>query len=312
MKVKADDIKRVKALGFLHNRDTEDEFNCRVITENGSLTSEELEVIAAAARKYGNGSVAFTSRMTVEMQGVKYEGIDSLLADLGEHGLLTGGTGDKVRPIVACKGGTCVFGQVDSAEIAKKIHDRFFIGYKNVELPHKFKIAVGGCPNNCVKPDLNDLGLIGQNMPEIHEDICRGCGKCAVEANCLMHAPKVVDGKITINRDLCNSCGKCIKKCYFHCLSSKAHGVKILIGGKWGRQGRPGSELSGIYSIDEALDIIEKTILVYRENAFKKERFGDMIERIGHDKIEAMILSNDPIERKEEILASTIKPKEGR
>ena len=32
-------------------------------------------------------------------------------------------------------------------------------------LPHKFKIAVGGCPNNCVKPDLNDLGIVGQRVP---------------------------------------------------------------------------------------------------------------------------------------------------
>lgn len=309
MKVKADDIKRVKALGFLHNRDTEDEFNCRIITENGTLTSEELDAISNASRKYGNGNVAFTARMTVEMQGVKYEGIDDLVDELGKYGLITGGTGDKVRPVVACKGKTCVFGQVNSAEIAKKIHDRFFIGYKDVELPHKFKIAVGGCPNNCVKPDLNDIGLIGQNVPKINEDICRGCNKCAVEANCLMNAPKVVNGKITINRDICNSCGKCIKKCYFHCLSSQAHGVKILIGGKWGRKRRSGSELNGIYSVEEALDIVEKIILVYRENAFKKERFGDMIERIGHDKVESMILSNDTIERKEEILALTIKPK---
>ena len=35
-----------------------------------------------------------------------------------------------------------------------------------VKLPHKFKIAVGGCPNNCVKPNLNDLGIIGQRVPE--------------------------------------------------------------------------------------------------------------------------------------------------
>ena len=32
---------------------------------------------------------------------------------------------------------------------------------------HKFKIAVGGCPNNCVKPDLNDLGIIGQMVPKL-------------------------------------------------------------------------------------------------------------------------------------------------
>ena len=36
----------------------------------------------------------------------------------------------------------------------EEIHERFYHGYREVKLPHKFKIAVGGCPNNCVKPDL--------------------------------------------------------------------------------------------------------------------------------------------------------------
>ena len=40
----------------------------------------------------------------------------------------------------------------------------FIRAIHDVKLPHKFKIAVGGCPNNCVKPDLNDLGVIGQRI----------------------------------------------------------------------------------------------------------------------------------------------------
>lgn len=65
--------------------------------------------------------------------------------------MVTGGTGAKIRPIVACKGTTCVFGLLDSQGIAKRLHERYFEGWGNVALPHKFKIAVGGCPNNCVK-----------------------------------------------------------------------------------------------------------------------------------------------------------------
>ena len=32
-------------------------------------------------------------------------------------------------------------------------------------LPGKFKIGVGGCPNNCVKPNLNDIGVSGTVLP---------------------------------------------------------------------------------------------------------------------------------------------------
>ena len=79
---------------------------------------------------------------------------------------MTGGTGAKVRPVVSCKGTTCQYGLIDTFALSKKIHERFYVGYHDVVLPHKFKIAVGGCPNNCVKPNLNDMGIIGQRIPK--------------------------------------------------------------------------------------------------------------------------------------------------
>ena len=66
-----------------------------------------------------------------------------------------------MRPVVSCKGTTCQYGLIDTFALSEEIHERFYHGYSSVKLPHKFKIAVGGCPNNCVKPDLNDLGIIG-------------------------------------------------------------------------------------------------------------------------------------------------------
>ncbi len=302
-KVAPNDKIRVKAMGFLHDRNTEDKFNARVITENGTLTSDQLVAVGEAAEKFGNGNVAFTSRMCVEIQEVPYDSIENLQNFLGEHGLYTGGTGDRVRPVVACKGKTCVFGLIPSVDVAKEIHDRFFVGYKNVELPHKFKIAVGGCPNNCVKPDLNDIGIIGQRKPVAVTEKCKSCKKCAVEMGCLMKAAqKNETDKIDINSDVCNACGKCIKNCPFKCIDEEKHGVKIVIGGRWGREGKKGHYLRGIYSVDEAMDIIEKAMLVYKENAYKKERFANMIERIGFENVEKAILDSDVLDRKEDII----------
>ena len=95
-----------------------------------------------------------------------------------QAGLETGGTGSKVRPVVSCKGTTCQYGLIDTFALSEEIHERFYHGYRDVKLPHKFKIAVGGCPNNCVKPDLNDLGIIGQRVPQIDLEKCRGCKVC--------------------------------------------------------------------------------------------------------------------------------------
>lgn len=145
--IKADEIKRVKALGFLNNKGT-DCFNARVITVNGKITAEQARVIADAAEKFGNGDVEFTTRLTVEVRGVHYDNIEAFREFIGKAGLQTGGTGSLVRPIVACKGTTCQYGLYDTFALSEKIHERFYLGYHTVRLPHKFKIATGGCPNN--------------------------------------------------------------------------------------------------------------------------------------------------------------------
>ena len=93
-------INKVKGLGFLRDKTTEDCFNCRVITRNGKITSDEAIIIANAAKLYGNGEVAMTTRMTIEIQKIPYYNIEKLINYLNEHNLETGGTGPKVRPVV--------------------------------------------------------------------------------------------------------------------------------------------------------------------------------------------------------------------
>lgn len=104
---------------------------------------------------------------------------------------------------------------MDTSALAKEIREKFYIGYSEVKLPHKFKIAVGGCPNNCVKPDLNDLGIIGQMIPNFNEENCNGCKKCSIVNHCPVHAASVRDGILKIDSLICNNCGRCIGKCSF-------------------------------------------------------------------------------------------------
>lgn len=200
-KLPADEIKRVKGLGCLQDKRFPDVFNVRVITRNGKITVAEHYAVAEGAERFGSGEVAMTSRLTMEIQGVKYENIDALIAFLAEHGLETGGTGSLVRPVVSCKGTTCQYGLIDTFDLSEKIHERFYKGYHDVTLPHKFKIAVGGCPNNCVKPDLNDLGIIGQRLPMFVSSKCRGCKVCQVENACPIKVATMENGKLVVNPD---------------------------------------------------------------------------------------------------------------
>ncbi len=289
--IPAEEITRVKGLGFLWDKTTPDCFNGRVITRNGKMPAKEMAAIAEAAEKFGNGEVTMTVRLTAEIQKVPFENIEPLRAFLKERGLETGGTGAKVRPVVSCKGTTCQYGLIDTFALSEAIHKRFYEGWHDVKLPHKFKIAVGGCPNNCVKPDLNDLGIVGQRVPVIDLEKCRGCKVCQIEKNCPIHVPKVVDGKVVIDDAQCNHCGRCLNKCPFKAFEEYIPGYKVYIGGRWGKKVARGKFLSKLLiSPEEVLDVIEKAITLFRDQGQQGERFADTVERLGFEEVEKQLL----------------------
>lgn len=302
-KIPQSEITRVKGLGFLWDKRTTDCFNGRVITRNGKITAEECAVVAEAAKKFGSGEIAMTTRLTMEIQGVPFENIEPLRQYLKEQaGLETGGTGAKVRPVVSCKGTTCQYGLIDTYALSQKIHERFFVGYNQVKLPHKFKIAVGGCPNNCMKPDLNDVGIVGQWVPEVCRDQCKGCDLCAKE--CPIHAIEMKDGKAEVDEASCNHCGRCIRKCPFHAIQTQTVGYQVYLGGRWGKRTAVARPLDVIIGDEEqVLTLVEKCILLFKAYGQPKERFADTVTRLGFDEVKKMLMSDELLERKDEILA---------
>lgn len=304
-KLTPQNIKRVKGMGFLKNT-TNEGFSMRVITKNGVLTSAQWACLAQAAQKFGDGTIAVTTRLTAELPGIRYEDIESAREFIAREGLTSGGTGSRVRPVVACKGTVCQYGNCDTQALAEKIHDRFYVGYYDVKLPHKFKIAVGGCPNNCVKPDLNDFGIVGVTVPNYDAELCAGCKKCGVQAACPMGAVSLQDGVAKIDSERCNSCGRCVGKCYFDALDDGEKGFVVYIGGRWGKQVRHASRLPGVFTEEQVLSLLEKTLLFYREQGKTGERLASMLDRIGEESFFAQILSDDILQRKEEILSADL------
>lgn len=300
VKVDASEITRLKGLGFLRDKTTEDCFNCRVITVNGKVDTDFLRNIAEAADSFGNGQVAFTSRMTTEIQKIPYSNIEDFLSFMADKGILTGGTGPKVRPVVSCKGTTCQYGLIDTFSLSEAIHEKFFIGYNGVRLPHKFKIAVGGCPNNCVKPDINDVGIIGQRIPYVDNEKCMGCGLCS--KSCPMNSIKIESKKAVVDTDGCNHCGRCIASCKLGAITEELSGYRLYIGGRWGKKTGRGLPVGKIFENEESIiSAIEKTILFYKENGNQGERFADTIARVGFEKAEKEILCDDILLRRENI-----------
>lgn len=305
-KLTAAQIMEVKGKGFLRNRGT-DNFSGRIVPPGSVFSAKDMKTAAEIAEKFGNGKICPTTRLTIELVGIPYENIQPAMEYAAERGLFFGGTGNKIRPIAVCKGTTCIYGNFDTQGLAIRLHNDFYEGWKTVQLPHKFKIAVGGCPNSCMKPSLNDFGIEGHREPEYYAEDCRGCKQCAVETACPLKAASLAEGKLKIDEKKCLSCGVCTGKCPFKAVRHHDRVLyQVYVGGTWGKHTRVGTPLSRLVTEEEISPLLEKTLLWFKENGRKKERLGAVIDRLGCDKMEAALFSEDLLQRKEEILAKEV------
>ena len=163
----------LKALGFLLQNDKE-HFSVRILSKAGNYTTEEMKNINYLADKYGRGYVGVTTRLQLEIPWIKDTDVESFMEEAKKLGLRHGGTGRKVRPLVSCKGTVCLHGNINTQEICRQLEEKYFAADMN----HKFKINIAGCANNCSKVNINDIGIIGRNVPEFNLEKCVGCGLC--------------------------------------------------------------------------------------------------------------------------------------
>lgn len=124
-------------------------------------------------------------------------------------------------------------------------------------------------------------------IPVFKKECCRGCENCAVIKACPIDAAEIKDDQLKINEKACLNCGLCIGKCPFDAITDGINGYKIMIGGRWGKQGKA---LKQIYTNKEdVLNHIEKIIYFYKEYGLPGERFATTIDRLGFDTVELIL-----------------------
>ena len=251
------------------------------------MSSDQLPKLAEIAEKYGRGELHLTTRQTVEIPWIKSAEIEKARKAVNAAGMTLGASGPRFRVVTACPGNrVCKHGQKDSQEFAEEIDRRFF----GTGLPHKFKVAVSGCPNACTKPRENDIGFAGMAEPEVIPQNCTGCRKC--QNICKEKAITVESNLPSIDPEKCAFCGDCIRACPAGSLKAKRTGYAVYAGGKMGRRPKLGKLVASFVSEEEGLDIIEKSLDLYRLHGVPKERFGDTIQRIGFDEYLTEVLKS--------------------
>ena len=125
----------------------------------GGLTNpRELRAIADVVEKFNAPMVKVTGGQRLDIFGIKKEDLPAVWADLNAAGMVSGHAyGKSLRTVKTCVGSEwCRFGTQDSTGLGVKIERMTWGSW----MPHKFKIAVSGCPRNCAEATIKDFGVI--------------------------------------------------------------------------------------------------------------------------------------------------------
>jgi len=180
------DYESLKKRGFLRQKQ-EGLFVLRTRMPAGIYAHKHLEKIKEISQKYAKGFVHLTVRQGIEVPFIKLADIPGVEAQLKIAGIETGTSGARLRAVTVCPGNNwCKQGLVNTSSLAERIENE--LGIKcGLDLPHKFKIAISGCPNACTRVQFSEIGIHGQR--DVADPIKRS-GYALYLAGCGGRTPK--------------------------------------------------------------------------------------------------------------------------
>lgn len=276
----------------------------RIRVPGGNLPVNFLPLIQSIAENYGNGTVHITARQGFEIPGIPFDKMDeinnkiapliqTLEIDRGvaiaddARGYPAAGT----RNVSACIGNrVCPFAVFDTTALAWEVEK---IIYPND--PH-VKIAITGCPNDCIKGHLQDIGIIGQVEPIYDPTRCISCQACV--NNC----KKVATGALSfenykVKRDprLCIGCGECVVQCPTGAWTRGGKFFRLVIMGRTGKKNprlaRGFIDWTDRDSVLKICSNLYNYIDKYIDRTLPKEHVGYIVDRTGFNVFKDEVLA---------------------
>lgn len=128
-----------------------------------------------------------------------------------------------------------------------------FKGHESTGFGVAIKNIGMGCGSRAGKMQQHNSG-----KPIVHDDLCRGCRRCAKE--CGSDAITYENGKAVINQDICKGCGRCIGACAFDAIENQNWDANEILGRKMAEysqavcDGRPTFHISLVRDISPNCD----------------------------------------------------------
>ena len=133
----------------------------RIAIPYGTLSSEQLRMLAHVARRYDRGYGHFTTRQNIQFHWIKLEELPDAMAELasvGMHGMQT--SGNVVRNITTDQWAGVAPEEIEYPSIwAEVIRQHVTLHPEFSFMPRKFKIAVGASSHDRAALRIHDLAL---------------------------------------------------------------------------------------------------------------------------------------------------------
>lgn len=285
----------------------------RIRVPGGALGAKYLDTIKYVAETFGNGTVHITTRQGFEIPGIEISkmaevnvAIQSLVdgLDINQIDSGAGYSAAGTRNVAACIGSqVCQFANYDTSAFAQRIEKVIFPNDYHV------KIALTGCPNDCIKARMHDFGIIGMNQPQYDTYRCVGCQACVkICEKKSASALKFENFKVVRDAQKCIGCGECVLKCPTGAWTRS--GTKLYQLVIMGRSGKKNPRMAQLFikwvNEESIMEIIKNTYkyvdhFIDKDAIGGKEHIGYIVDRTGYQVFKSWALQDVTLNAEAEV-----------
>ena len=276
----------------------------RIIPPPGThYSTAALRQICDVWEKYGSGLIALHGQSgDIMLQGCRTDNVQPCFDELNELGFDLGGAGAGVRTSISCVGAArCEHSCYDEGKAMRLVVNNFLDEIHRPSLPYKFKFKFSGCANDCANAiHRSDFAVFGTWRDDIQVDqheiksyVARQGRKWMIDS-VIRHCPTAAlslndDDTLDIDNSSCVRCMHCINVLTKALHPGRDRGVTVLVGGKrtlkigdlMGTVVMPFMPMKTEEDYQKLVELAERVLEFFAENALEHERIGEMVSRIG-------------------------------